>query len=117
MFYGTGIGSDPVAMQSARAASSEAQRASTKVDQIQFDIERLLMITEALWTILKEQHGYDDAELQLRVAQIDMRDGKLDGKVARTAPVKCTKCGKTLLKKRPRCIYCGTPAPPSLFER
>jgi len=117
MFYATGPYSDPVALQSAREAASEAQRASTKVDQIQFDIERLLMITEALWTILKEQHGYDDAELQLRVAQIDMRDGKLDGKVARTPAVKCTNCGKPLLKRRPRCIYCGIPAPPRLFER
>lgn len=117
MFYPVMAVSDLSASQSARDASSEARRASTKAEQVQFDVERLLMITEALWMILKEQHGYDDAELQRRVAEIDMRDGKLDGKVARTAPVKCPKCSKPLSKKRPRCIYCGHVAPPSLFAR
>lgn len=117
MFYPVMAVSDPAASESARSASSEARRASSKAEQVQFDVERLLMITEALWMILKEQHGYDDAELQRRVAEIDMRDGKLDGRLARTAPVKCPKCGKPLLKKRPRCIYCGHTAPPDLFAR
>ncbi len=117
MFYPMVTVTDPATSQSARNASSEARRASSKAEQIQFDVERLLMITEALWMILKEQHGYDDAELQRRVAQIDMRDGKLDGRVARTAAVKCPKCGKPLLKKRPRCIYCGHTAAPDLFAR
>ena len=116
MFYASGPLHDPVALQSANAASSEARRASDKAERMQFEIDRLLMITEALWMILKEQHGYDDAELQRRVTEIDMRDGKLDGKVAKTAPVKCPSCGKTLQKKRPRCIYCGQAAPPKLFE-
>ena len=117
MFYPARSMSDPVALQSAQEAASEARRAATKADQVHFDIERLLMITEALWTILKEKYGLDDTELQRRVAEIDMRDGKLDGKLARSAPVKCTHCGKSLMKRRPRCIYCGHPAPPSLFER
>jgi len=117
MFYPVVAVSDPIASQSANEASSAARRASAKAEQIQFDVERLLMITEALWTILKERHGYDDAELQRRVAEIDMRDGRLDGRVARTAAVKCPKCGKSLLKKRPRCIYCGHTAPPNLFAR
>ncbi len=117
MFYPSSPLHDPVAMQSAREASSEARRAGSKAEQLQFDVDRLLMITEALWMIMKEQHGYDDAELQRLVTEIDMRDGKLDGRVARTAPVKCPKCGKTLLKKRPRCIYCGHAAPPRLFEK
>lgn len=117
MFYPIVAVSDPATSQSARNASSEARRASSKAEQVQFDVERLLMITEALWMILKEQHGYDDAELQRRVAQIDMRDGKLDGRVARTAAVKCPKCGKSLMKKRPRCIYCGHTAAPDLFAR
>jgi hypothetical protein len=117
MFYPSGPLRDPVAMQSAQEASSEARRASTKAEQLQFDVDRLLMITEALWMIMKQQHGYDDTDLQRLVTQIDMRDGKLDGRVARSEPVKCPQCGKPLLKKRPRCIYCGHAAPPRLFEK
>lgn len=117
MFHYYGAMSDPVASQTASQASREASRAVTQVEQLGFDVERLMMITEALWSILKEQHGYADEELQRRVAEIDMRDGKLDGRVAPTAPVRCEQCDKPLLRKRPRCIYCGHNSPPALFNR
>jgi hypothetical protein len=73
---------------------------------IQCDVEKLFMITEALWTILKEKHGCTDAELVQRVQEIDLRDGKLDGKVAKVKP-DCPKCGRKLMGKRPVCLYCG----------
>jgi hypothetical protein len=73
---------------------------------IQCDVEKLFMLTEALWTILKEKHGCTDAELVQRVQEIDLRDGKLDGKVAKVNP-DCPKCGRKLMGKRPVCLYCG----------
>jgi hypothetical protein len=73
---------------------------------IQCDVEKLFMITEALWTILKEKHGCTDAELVQRVQEIDLRDGKLDGKVAKVNP-DCPKCSRKLMGKRPVCLYCG----------
>lgn len=39
-------------------ASRTAADIRTQNDSIQFDIEKLFMITEALWAILKDQHGY-----------------------------------------------------------
>jgi len=73
---------------------------------IQCDVEKLFMLTEALWTILKEKHGCTDAELVQRVQEIDLRDGKLDGKVAKVNP-DCPKCSRKLMGKRPVCLYCG----------
>ena len=73
---------------------------------IQCDVEKLFMLTEALWTILKEKHGCTDAELVQRVQKIDLRDGKLDGKVAKVNP-DCPKCSRKLMGKRPVCLYCG----------
>jgi len=101
----------------ALAARSDAAAARTEVDLLRSDIERLLMITEALWTILKEQHGYDDNELIKRITMIDMRDGKLDGRVAASPPHQCPKCQRTLHKNFPRCIYCGEPIAVDPFER
>lgn len=118
MFYPVGtLSSDPVALQSAQSASRTAREAGTKVERLQFEIERLLLISEALWGILKERHGYDDTELQQRVMEIDLRDGKRDGKVSGSTPIKCTACGKTISKRHPCCLYCGQSAPPNLFGR
>ena len=67
------------------------------------------MITEALWTFLKKEHGYSDNDLTKVITEIDLRDGKLDGKAAATgqATVTCPSCGKINTNKRPACIYCG----------
>jgi hypothetical protein len=75
------------------------------------------MITEALWNILKEQHGYTDENLVQMVQDIDLRDGQLDGKVARQPNPPCSQCGRTLMGKHPVCLYCGAVAVRAPFER
>lgn len=117
MFHRVYHSYDPVASSAASDASSEARRATTAVQTLESDVERLLMITEALWTILKEQHGYDDAKLQQVVEAIDFRDGKLDGRVAANPAKKCPKCQRGLNKKHQRCLYCGERVEQALFER
>ena len=93
-----------------RDGGESVSRAATDVraqnEIIQCDVEKLFMLTEALWTILKEKHGCTDAELVQRVQEIDLRDGKLDGKVAKVNP-DCPKCRRKLMGKRPVCLYCG----------
>ena len=67
---------------------------------LEFEVERLRIIAEALWRILKEKHALDDQELIRQVTLIDLADGKLDGRVAPTPPGPCPKCGRTLAKTR-----------------
>ncbi len=96
---------------------TEARKAETDVELLKQDVERLLMITESLWQILKEQHGYDDNELIRRVAEIDLRDGKLDGRLAKGPPSICPYCQRPMIKHRPFCMYCGKPVAVNPFER
>ncbi|HYF52241.1 MAG TPA: hypothetical protein VEJ63_22730 [Planctomycetota bacterium] len=100
MFY-TPVRTNPPASTSGPAPKS------ADVVSLEFQVERLLMITEALWEILKEKHGYTNDELMKRVALIDLKDGKLDGKVARTGPTQCPKCQRVLNRRHLQCIYCG----------
>lgn len=100
-----------------RVARSDAAGARRKVAELEGEVERLLMITESLWQIVKERHSLDDQELVRRMVMIDMRDGKLDGKVATSPPRKCPQCARTLFKNRPRCPYCGEPIAGDPFER
>jgi hypothetical protein len=89
----------------------------TDVQLLKMDIERLLMITEALWGILKEKHGCTDEELISRIQTIDMSDGRLDGKVAKQAPSACPKCGRAMARNRPVCMYCGQASTEQPFAR
>jgi len=83
----------------------------------QLDIEKLFMITEALWILLKQQHGYTDEQLVEMIYDIDLRDGQLDGKVAKPPSPPCEKCGRILMGRHPVCLYCGAVAVRGPFER
>ncbi len=99
-------------------AKAAARGAQSSVNEVKMDIERLLMITEALWTMIQEEHNYSDEDLIKKIAEIDLRDGRLDGRVAPSAPSgKCVKCNRTLSKKRPTCLYCGAAVVKDPFER
>lgn len=98
----------PGASPAARSADTDALRA---------DIERLLMITEALWTMMKDQFEYTDAHLAQRITDIDARDGAVDGRVRRNAPPNCASCGRPVSRKAAVCLYCGAQAPVQPFAR
>ena len=101
----------------ASQASRDALSAQDKVEALQSEVDRLLMITEALWLLLKKERGYDDKVLADTIAEIDLRDGQRDGRVAKTPPKPCPSCGRNLVKRRPTCLYCGRPVPVETFAR
>ena len=98
-------------------ASRIASDVRTRNEAITLDIEKLFMIPDALWTLLKEEHGYSDEDLVRRVQEIDLQDGRLDGKVAKQGKPSCPQCGRKLMGKRPKCLYCGTLVARDPFER
>jgi hypothetical protein len=102
---------DPTADPAAR----DAHDAQNEADCLRNDVERLLMITEALWTFLKKEHGYSDEDLANAVKEIDLRDGQLDGRAEQSQASPCPNCGKINSARRSLCIYCGQPLPVTLF--
>lgn len=96
----------------ARVRSGESE-----ISELQFEVERLRIISEALWRIVQEKLGLDEKELIRMMTAIDMEDGKLDGRVAPTPPVPCPKCNRMLAKNRPRCLFCGEPIAADPFQR
>jgi hypothetical protein len=108
---------DVVGQMASQQAVSVAEEAHSQVDQMRTEIDRLMMISQSLWEILKEEHGYTDEVLANRIKEIDLRDGKLDGKVAKQGPIACPKCGRANRLNRPACLYCGTPLSQQPFAR
>jgi len=95
------------------------QRSESGADVVEMkaDIERLYFITEALWRILKEKQGLDDLEIVRQITAIDMEDGKLDNRKAKSTPHPCPKCGRVLGRQRTKCMYCGELIVADPFER
>lgn len=99
-------------VQDARRASQDAQLRSR---QLEARCDRALLVCEALWTLLRDKMGVTEEELVDRVNQVDLSDGKLDGKVRRPA-VDCPKCRRKVARRFPRCVYCGAEVEKELFS-
>ena len=101
----------------ARSARDASQDAQYRVIELEQKTEMLLMLNEALWEIIKKSHKLNDEYLIELIREIDLKDGKLDGKVAKSGPRVCAQCGKTIQKKRLTCMYCGETYDRKPFER
>lgn len=93
---------------------SKAQRATEAVTHLQTEVERLQLLTHAMWSLLSEKLGVTEQALIERVREIDLSDGVLDGKRKQSAAVPCPGCNRPNNRRHTRCMYCGAELPPSL---
>lgn len=87
-----------------------SQDAIARIQELEHTVERLMLLSHALWEILRERDSLADETLAAKIREIDLRDGAEDGRMNETALRRCQKCGHDFNSKRPRCIYCGEPA-------
>lgn len=92
----------------AARATGDARRAQTDVSILEARLDKAMLACEAMWTIMRDKFGLDDVQLIERINDIDLSDGKLDGKV-RKPVVACPKCGRKISQRFPACMYCGQP--------
>ena len=90
--------------------AAESRRRATLATQsagdLRLQVERLELVCHALWELLSASTGATDEQLLAKVREIDLRDGRLDGKLAsRTAT--CSSCGRQFNIRHPACLYCG----------
>lgn len=102
---------EAVAEARAKGRSAARGEASTRkqqrgIDAIEERIDKLLLVSMAVWELLKERTSLTEDDLQAKVHELDMRDGVVDGKVTRTLK-KCYKCSRTMSPRHRKCLYCG----------
>lgn len=73
-------------------------------------IERLLVVTDALWELASQQLGLTDEQLTAKVVEIDGRSGQVDGRRPRVIR-RCPSCAAAIAHGRPACAFCGADAP------
>ncbi len=120
MFYpmmgSIGLSNNYTAM-TASEAERDARSASTSVEFTRHDIERLLLVTEALWTFMKQEHGYTDDALTKMVTDIETKRGGTNAAPVKDSPVTCPACGRVNTASRQFCIFCGKQMAGNPFAR
>ena len=98
----------------AARAKSKARSVEREVRVLEANLAKSMMINEALWEIIRDQHGLTEKDLHDKLYEVDMRDGVLDGKHQRKS-AKCPNCHHTVSPRHPACIYCGQVIDKSVF--
>lgn len=89
--------------------SQRITSASDRLTDLEMRYERMRLVTNALWALLKEHTSLTDGDLKRFIEKVDMVDGRLDGKLSRTAGgMSCPKCRRKIRKSAVVCMWCGT---------
>lgn len=99
--------------QDLRIARSEVEGSQTTirsyqneghVDTLSEKIDQLYIMNLAALELLNDV-GVSQKQIMDKIEEIDLRDGKADGKAAQ--PTECSDCGHRVSKRRTNCFYCG----------
>jgi len=89
----------------ASQAQSAAQESSVRLAE---SIERLALVTQAMWELLRDRTELTEAQLTDKVQEVDLRDGVADGRRGKAATT-CPSCKRPNGSARLRCLYCAAP--------
>ncbi|MBZ0136970.1 MAG: hypothetical protein K8I27_11410 [Planctomycetes bacterium] len=96
------------AAQSATEAGSAARRAENALARLEDALDRQGLIIRTLLTACEKSGLFNEAGFRELMNEIDLSDGRLDGKYKPQAtPQSCPNCGKTNGKRAVSCMYCG----------
>jgi len=101
--------SQRIAAGQARAEQgvAAAEDAQNRVSSLEWKVDKLTLINMALIELLTAHVGLTEAQLLEKMQEIDLRDGKQDGKPPETVAPLCEACGRTYSKRHNHCLYCG----------
>jgi hypothetical protein len=80
----------------------------SRIRDLEARVDKLELVCESLWEIIKEGKALNETDLIERMTQIDLRDGTFDGKKKKkSSSIECPKCGRMNSKRHSKCMYCG----------
>jgi len=103
--------------QQGKLAGQESLQADTdrrvtntadKLRELEQRYERMTLVTNALWQLLKAHTGLTDADLKKYIEKVDLSDGVRDGKLTiNKGAMDCPHCSRRVLKRATICAWCG----------
>jgi hypothetical protein len=81
-----------------------------RIEKLEETVDRISLAAMAVAEIVRDRLGVTQDEIEAKVQEIDLRDGKLDGRL-REPTNDCTHCHHINAPHRRKCLYCGEPLP------
>ena len=94
----------------AEQAKRSAESMQIELDDLKRKADGLTIACQAMWEIVRTMGGISDEVLLRKMEEIDLRDGRADGKISATLML-CSSCGRKSNSDRKSCLYCGTAMP------
>jgi len=98
------------AKQSAEHAKSKAERVTDNLSQLDRQLRRLTLACQGMWELIRDNTEFTEDDLEKKILEIDLRDGKADGKIG-TQILQCPQCRSNTNSRRTSCLMCGAPLP------
>jgi len=98
----------------ARQAAMTANATRGEMVELREQVDRMMLLTQAMWELMAEKLHLTDQELEAKAQEVDLRDGKSDGKVS-DHPLRCPNCNRVSNSRHRKCLYCGLLFEGSLF--
>jgi hypothetical protein len=89
----------------------EADKAAIKgtgntvdIMKLQDQVDHLSLVCQAMCELMEDM-GFNKKMLAAKIQEIDLRDGKIDGKQSKQHS--CKGCNRPLADRHIKCLYCG----------
>lgn len=91
-----------------KKSSSPGFQAPVDAGLLQVRFDRLLKVTEALWSLVLEISDLTEEDLMRKVHEINQQERAQEKEgETKVAVMKCRQCGKVVSRKLCKCQYCG----------
>jgi ribosomal protein L32 len=100
--------SDLSSASDAARASSQALNAEQHAKLIEQRLDRILLVMEAMWDLLRDKNGLSEQAL---LDQVNVRAKNRVDQLQSPEATKCPQCGRPMPPKIHKCLYCGATRP------
>src|SRR5687768_11321747 len=97
---------DEAELRAVRDARLKANESLNRTDDTVQRLERLALLCQAMWEMLRERVEFSDDQLAAKVREVDLRDGREDGRRGERV-LECPHCRNSVNSQSPRCVVCG----------
>lgn len=85
-----------------RSERDEVRDANQRIEALERKLDKMQLLTEALWQITKQANGLNQDLLQQVMEEVELQLA-----IRAKEKISCPKCKRSLPKVKQNCFYCG----------